>query len=1031
MISYFASHKTAANLLMILLLAVGVLSLPDLKRETFPELPVDEIEITVVYSGATSTDVEEAICRRIEDAIDAVEGVEEVRSEARESLGRVIVEIVEGADVQIVFDDIRIEVDAIDDFPDRTEAPVIRQLGRTQPVGSIAVVGAMPLRDLKALCEQLKARMLRDPGIEIVNVAGFSDHQIRIEVPADVLMQYGLSATTIANTVRQQSLDVPMGVIETRNGDVIARFTDERRTPHAFEQLVILGGPSGGEIRLGEIARITDEFEEDQEKFVFNGQRSGLLEVKKTREQDTLVVIDAIKDFIEAENAAQPAGVRLHLTQDMSSIVRDRLEMLVRNGWQGFALVFLSLWLFLGFRLSFWVAMGLPVSFLGAFFVMTWIGYSINMLTMVSLLLALGLLMDDAIVLAENIATHLARGKSSLQAAIRGALEVRNGVFSSFATTIAVFGPISFLEGHIGAVLKVLPVVLILVLAVSLIEAFLILPGHLAHAHSRLDSSAKRRVRHFIDGWVERAREGVLGRGVDLVVRWRYLSAGVAIMVLAVSFSLIPGGVLKFTAFPDIDGNVVVARVLLPQGTSLTRTEQIVTRISDAFDRVNEEFRPRQPDGHDLKKSISVRYNVNADAFESGSHVATVTVDLLDAETRDAPLVDVLQRWREEVGDVPDVVSLVFAEPAFGPAGRPIEIRLGSPDLDECKHASLEVQDWLSRYVGVYDIMDDLRPGKPEIRVRMKEGGASLGLNAKLVSDQIRAALHGETAGEVQVGPESYEIDVRLDSRDRDSLADLEYFYLTLPGGAQVPVDAVAALEEGRGHARIARVDGQRTVTVLANVNTNEANVSALMSAFQKDEVPQIVKRHPSMDIDLKGEIDTGAVTQKSMMRGFLLGLIGVFLILSFQFKSYLEPLVVMMAIPMCLIGVIWGHVLMGLDITLPSMLGFVSLAGIVVNDSLLLVEFIKMRRREGHTVEVASAMASRLRFRAVLLTSVTTIAGMVPLLLETSLQAQILIPLATSVVFGLATSTFLVLLLVPALYTILGDLGLVASVAD
>ena len=1025
MIRYFAAHPTAANLLMAILVGIGLMSLGGLERETFPEIPVDEIEISVLYPGATPEDVESEICRRIEDAIDGVEDVLEVRSEALESMARVTVEIDRKASAQVVQDDLRTEVQTIDDFPERAEEPIIRQLARTQMVASIAVVGDMPPSDLKALCEELKEKLLRTDEIDVVELLGFSDHQIRIEMPATVLMQHGLDAGDIADAINRQSIDLPAGMVETRDQDVVVRFTDQRRTPQEFEDLVVIAGARGGELRLGDIARVTDVFEKEEEKLLFDGRRAGMLQVSKTRSQDSLDVVDAITRFIEEEEALLPASVDLVLTQDFTSIVRDRLEMLVKNGWQGLLLVFLTLWLFFSIRLSFWVVMGLPVSFLGAFFFMTWLDYSINMLTMVAMLLAVGLLMDDAIVIAENVATHLARGKRSLDAAVEGVREVLPGVLSSFATTVIVFGPISFLEGDIGVVLMVLPVVLILVMLVSLVEALLILPAHLSHALHHHDPNRKSRFRAGFEALLEGVRERVVGRAVDWMVRWRYLGLGLAGMLFLVAIGMPLSGRLPFRAFPDIDGDVVTARVLLPQGTPLSRTEEIVSRIVDAFSRVNDEFRPRQPAGKDLRRHISVQFNANADARESGPHVATVTVDLLDAETRDAAIDEVLRRWREEVGEIPDVISLVFAEPFFGPAGVAIELRLSAADLQQSKQASTDVIAWLNSFAGVFDVQDDLRPGKPEVRLRMRRGAASLGLSASMVAEQLRSAFLGKTVEEVQVGPESFEVELRFDRRNRDSLVDLEGFHVATPSGALVPLETAVMFESERGYARIARIDGRRTVTIKGDVDPQRGNVTELMETFISTEIPQLKERYPSLEIAIEGEYANGAETGKSLARGFLVGIIGIFLLLSFQFRSYAEPLVVMVAIPLCFVGVVLGHMIMGLPLTLPGMLGFVSLAGVVVNDSILLVEFIKIRLREGDSSELAARNASRLRFRAVLLTSVTTIAGMIPLLFETSLQAQILIPLATSVVFGLLASTVLILLVVPALFTIIADFSI------
>jgi multidrug efflux pump subunit AcrB len=766
----------------------------------------------------------------------------------------------------------------------------------------------------------------------------------------------------------------------------------------------------------------------DEEKVFLNGERAAVLQIAKTKSEDTLRVIDAVNAFLEREGQMSPPRVRFVVTQDFSSIVRDRLQLLVVNGFLGLALVFLTMWLFFGFRFSFWVAMGLPVSFLGALFFMSWFDYSINMITMVALLLALGLLMDDAIVISERIAVHSRLGKTPLQAVIDGTSDVQRGVLSSFLTTICVFGPLAFMEGNIGKVMKVMPVVLILVLAVSLIEAFWILPNHLSHSLDRADVRGTRRFRQRIDDVIAWVQEHVLGRVVDFAVSWRYLFWGFVLMVFLFSIGMIAGGRLKFRAFPGIDGDVVVARILLPQGTPLVRTEAVVKRVTQALDRVNSEFTARQPERQSLVRNVIVQYNLNTDAFEAGPHVATVFVDLLGAERRNARVDDVLNRWREKVGNLPDVLNVKFTEPQIGPAGLPIDIRLQGNDLAKLKEASIEMQAWLDSFAGVSDLSDDLRPGKPEIRARLRKGSTALGLDAATIATQLRAAFYGKKAGEIQVGPESYEIDVRLASSKHKSLADLEYFHVTLPGGKQVPIETVSTLEFGRGFARIARVDGLRTVSIQGEVDAKATNTAEIIQELNERFLPDFQKRYPSIRVSLEGEAKESETTGGSLRRAFLLGIIGVFMLLSFQFKSYIEPLVVMVAIPFAFIGVIWGHLIMGLALSMPSVVGFVSLAGVVVNDSILLVEFVKRRQREGESVGDAARLASRERFRAVLLTSLTTIAGLLPLLAERSLQAQVLIPLATSIVFGLAASTILVLCVVPSLYAILGDFNLLSK---
>ncbi|MDM8537313.1 efflux RND transporter permease subunit [Desulfobacterales bacterium HSG17] len=1035
MISFFAKHPTASNLFMIIFVVMGIMSISSLRRETFPDFSSNEVEIRVIYPGASAEDVEQAVCQRIEDALDQVNYVEEIRSEAREGIGIVVVEMQEQGHFKAFIDDVKTEIDAIDNLPAQAELPIVKELGRIDKVISIAVTGPMSSTDLKTYCENLKDRLKAEAGISLVTIHGFSDRQIRIQISAQTLMQYGLSMSDIADVISMQSLDMPLGTIKTREQELLIRFTDERKTPDEFRDLIVVSNQSGAEIRLGDIAVIQDLFELDEDKFIFNNsfninyQRAGLLNISKTKSEDALKVYDKVKTFIDRENQVKPPDVQLTLTQDISSIVKDRLQMLVKNGWQGLILVFLTMWLFFNIRLSFWVSMGLPVSFLGAFFFLPHIGYSLNMITMVGLLIALGLLMDDAIVIAENVASHMEKGKTALQAAISGTAEVKNGVLSSFATTVLIFGPISFLEGNMGKVLKVMPVILILVLAVSLIEAFWILPSHMAHSLKHYNPNKAGRFRLWFDGLIESAREKIMGPVIDIAVSWRYLFVGITIAAFILSVGMLASGVLKFKPFPDIDGDVLQARILLPQGTPLERTESVVKVLTDAMETVDKEFTPKQPGGQALVQSISVQYNVNADAHEQGAHVSTVTIDLLKAEKRNARIDDVLNRWREITGNVPDVINLKYTEPVIGPGGLAIDIRLQADNLDRLKKASLEMQSWITQFAGVFNISDDLRPGKPEIRIRMKEGAMSLGLNARTVAAQLRSAYYGKISGEIQAKGESYEIDVRLKDEDKNSLADLEYFHVTLPDGKQVPLGSVANMTQERGYARIASVNSQRTITIQGDTDAKIINTAELINKLKQNFLPGFKENYPEIKVIFEGEAKESAKTGGSLRQGFIIGLIGVFILLSFQFRSYMEPVIVMLAIPFAFIGVVLGHILMGLDLCMPSMMGAVSLAGIVVNDSILLVEFIKIKRRQGHSIHDSACQASRERFRAVMLTSLTTIAGLLPLMSEKSLQAQILIPLAVSIVFGIMASTVMVLVVVPCLYSILGDLGVVEDV--
>ena len=1024
MIEFFTKHPTIANLLMIAFLAVGAVAAPTLQRETFPRVEPNKLEIMVLFPGAAPEDVEDGICQRIEDAVDSVDGVVEVLCESREGQGKATVEMAEGGNLDRFFADVKTEIDAIDDFPDEAEEPTIKQLGRTDFVASVAVTGPQDLTDLRVYAEQLKDRMKAFGGIPKIEVLGFSDRQLRIEIRDGLLRQFGLSLSGIADAIRKQNVDLPAGSVETQDGEILLRFDDERDNIDSLKELIVISDPGGGQIRLGAIAEIDDRFEKDEVQIRFNGQAAALLQVTKTEQEDTLKVIDRINAFLDEERPQAPPGVTLTVVNDTASIVRDRLNLLLDNGAQGLALVFLVTWLFFGWRYAFWISMGLPVAFMGGIAVMALLGYSINMLTMVGLLIVVGLLMDDAIVISENIARHSEAGLPPADAATRGAQEVLPGVIASFLTTLCVFGSLAFLQGDIGQLLRVIPVVMIAVLAASLVEAFLILPHHLSHA------LAKGNPR---DGWVQRkvgdglswVRENIVGVFCSVCVKARYLTAGLAFAALLLAVSAMVTGVLKFSAFPELDGDTLEARILLPQGTPLERTQSAVAQIEEAILRINERLSPEQPGAAPLLVNRTVKYNENTDAHEAGAHVATVSIDVLSSDVRTIDNEALLAEWRRETGIMPDVIALKFTEPSLGPAGRAIEIRLSGRDLEALKSASKELRAWLSRYEGVVGLMDDLRLGKPEIKIRMREEGVALGLRADEVANQLRAAFFGTTVNELQVDTGGLEIDARLAREDRTSRATLDNFVITMSDGAQVPLSAVATLRDDRGYARVNRIDGRRTVTIEGDVDTRLANANEVVNDTVQRFLPGFEERHPDIKVTIAGQNKEAGQTGASMITGFVIGLIGVYLVLSFQFRSYIEPVVVMILIPFAFIGAVVGHILMGLDFTMPSLLGFAALAGVVVNDSILLVHQIKEHHAPGSTVAQVAPRATKARFRAILLTSLTTIAGLFPLLAETSLQAQVLIPLVTSLAFGLIASTVLVLFAVPAFYAILDDFGL------
>lgn len=1024
MIAWFARHPTAANLFMAAIMILGIVALPGLQRETFPEIKNDKVEVRVVYKGATTAEVEDAICRRVEDAIDGITDIDETRCEAREGIGIATAVMREGADMTRFLDDVKSEVDAISDFPDQAEAPVVQELGRTDAVVSVAITGPQDPVALKAYAEDVKARLQTLRQIATVTIKGFSTHQIRIEVDAATLRRYGLSAADIAATVQRQSVSSPAGELQGDQEDVLLRFDDQRTSAAEFQDLVVISGGSGAAIRLGEIATITDRFDRDEEKVLFNGQRAAILDIAKTRAQDILKAFTAVSEFVAAENLRAPTGMQLVLTQDRSSVVRDRLQMLTSNGMQGLVAVFLVLWLFFSFRYSFWVTMGLPVSFLGALFVLPMLGITINMISMVGLLIGVGLLMDDAIVIAENIAARLHKGDRPLDAAVNGVSQVLPGVLSSFATTLLVFGSLAFISGEIGQILRVVPIVLILVITVSLVEAFLILPSHLGHSLSHMKAREREpgRFRAAFERGFASFRDQRFAPLLNRAIDHRYLTIGIVLMLFLLAVAMPLGGKLKFTGFPDIEGDLVEARILLPQGTPLSRTESVVGHLTAVVRSINEDLRAAQPGGQDLVQNLTVLFGENPDAYETGPHVARIVVDLLSAEVRGTTLDAFRNRWREQAGAMTDIIAMKFAEPTIGPGGRAIDIRLIGSDLEQIKSASLDLRHWLDGYAGVIDLNDDLRPGKREYRLRLKDSAGVLGLDANNLANQVRAAFLGFKTDEFPRGPETYEVDLRLAGTDRMDIDDLEQLSVVGPNNTLIPLSVVADLVEARGWARINRIDGRRTVTVQGDVDRGLANAQELLGLAKDEIFPTLQERYPSVVIDVQGESNESAKTGGSIARNVLLGMIGVYMLLALQFRGYLAPVTVMSVIPTALIGVIFGHMALGLDLTLPSMVGMASLFGVVVNDSILLVVFIREARATGVPVAQAARQAAIERFRPILLTSITTIAGLTPLLLEKSLQAQILIPLAASLAFGLMAATAIALFLVPSIYCVLDD---------
>lgn len=1028
MIRWFAGHATAANLLLILLIATGAVAAPGLIRETFPDFRPTEAEITVAYRGAGASDVEDAVCRVLWDAVQPIENLAEFTCTAQDNRASAVATMSAPGDAASFMEDLRGEVAAITNLPDRADPPVVRALHRTDFVTALGITGDMPLPHLELYAAGLQDRLRALPGVADVTLSGFGARQYRIEVPAEVLRQHGLTLEGLARQIGAQSVDLPGGSLETDARELRLRFTDERRSVRELESLVVVSAASGGELTLGQIARIELAFDRPEARVMLDGVQAAVLDIHKNSGADALRVLDAVQAALAAERAAHPQGLRLVIVQDMTSIIRDRLAMLVENGLIGLVLVILVMSLFFRPAFAAWSAVALPVAMLGAVIGMAAFGLSLNMMTLVALLMAIGLVMDSAIVITDSIAEEASGGDAPLEAATKGVQRVLPGVLSSFLTTVAVFGPLSFLAGELGAVLEVLPIVLIAALAASLLQAFWILPRQLQGALARQAAPGRFR-RRFDRGFVW-VRDEVVGGAADWAVRWRYLVIGATLFALLATGGFVAAGHLGREALPDVEGDVLEARLLMPAGTPLARTEAAVARITAALEQIEARLDAPQPDGAALVQAVQIRFGRNLTAGETGPHVATISADFLGTGTRTVTLGAISAIWRAGIGDIPGAVALSVQEPGLGPQGVAIEYRLTGTDLDALASAAQALSTELESWRGVYNTYHDLRPGPPELHLKLAPGAHPLGLSAAEVAGQLRAAWLGSVVGGVRIGPVEHEIVLETRAADRDARDDLAGFAISLADGAQVPISTVATISEQRGWSQITHIDGQRTATVQASVDVRLGNAQAITSAIAQSALPAILADHPGVSAAAGGQAAGFAETSASILRGFLIGLVGIYVILSYQFRSYLEPLIVMLTIPLAFLGVIWGHVLMGYDISMPSLVGGASLAGIVVNNSILLVQFIKEHVARGMDVLQAAGQASRDRFRAILLSATTTVAGILPLLAETSPQAQTLKPLVIAVAFGLATSTLLVLILLPALYAMLADFRRPAAVA-
>ena len=1030
------NNRVTINLLMIFIILAGLLSLTRMRREMFPQFSLDFIHITVVYPGASPEEIEEGICIKIEEAIKGIEGISKIMSTASEGSGSVLAELDVDTDdeVQDILDKVKTEVDRIDTFPEDAEKPVIIELVMREPVIGLAVYGDVSERKLRQVAERIRDDLTDAETISQADLLGVRDYEISIEVSEEDLRRYSLTFDRVAEAVRTASLDLPGGVIKTPGGDVLIRAKGQRYSGREFEDIPLITHRDGTIIRLGDVGDIIDGFEDTDQWGRFNGKRMAMVQVTRTSEEDIIKIARTVRDYVEAHRGTMPEGVELAIWGDLSRMVQDRINLLSRNGTQGIFLVFLSLALFLNFRLAFWVAIGIPISFMGAFFVLDWHGDTINMISLFAFIMTLGILVDDAIIFGENTYSHFSQGKSHSQAVIDGIGEVGWPVVMAVTTTIVAFTPLLFVAGIMGKFIAVLPTAVIIILIVSLGEALVILPAHLDGALSRVskDQSSRKGIHVRLLDTVDRALHHVINRhyarAIRFVIRNRYFSFCMALGVLIIMAGLVAGGHVSFVLFPKTDSDWMIAEVSYPLGTPVRVTENTIKCLENAALALNRQFAPEVSEGDKVVQHVlSLVGQIpprDWKAGERGGHAGQIWVELLGSENRPRIRAEhVVNQWRKEVGDVPGVERLSFSILHGGPAGNPIEVQLIGQDFDLLKRAASELKAEIASYPGTYDIVDDFKPGKEEKKLKARPGAKPLGISLHDIARQVRQAFYGEEALRIQRGRDDIKVMVRYARAERRSLAGMEEMRIRTGQGDEIPLDEVAEIDHGRAYSTIRRVDRKRVITVASDLDQEVANAAKIVNDLKANFLPRLLKQFPGVSYSMEGEEKRRVESLDSLKRGFVLALMGIYLLLATQFRSYAQPAVIMMAIPFGLVGAVGGHLIMGLDLTLMSLFGVVALSGIVVNDSLILIDFTNRAIRDGKPPEDAVEASGKARFRPVILTSVTTIAGLMPLMLERNFQAQFLIPMAVSITFGLLMATVLTLLLVPALYMIVKDL--------
>ena len=1018
MIAWFAKNHVAANLLLITILIGGLFSLSvRIPLEVFPSFATDRINVNVSLRGATPEDVEKSISIRIEEAIQDLEGIEQISSRSSEGASSVSIEVESGYDAREVLADIKSRVDAINTFPADAEKAVVSLATRKLEVISVTVASIYGEKETREYAEKVRDDLLNVPSITQVDLSGVRNYEISIEIPQDKLQQYNLTISQVSTAIRNSSTDVSAGNLRTVGGDILLLSKGQAYRKDEFSEIAIKTHVDGSILHLSDIALITDAFEETPVRTRFNGKQAAFIDVYRIGPQSAIDVADAVKNYIDGQQDSVPEGVELSYWDDDSQIVKNRISTLTTSAMQGGILVLALLSLFLRPSIAFWVFIGIPISFMGAFIVMPFFGITLNIISLFGFILVLGIVVDDAIVTGENIYTHLKTASSGEEAAIRGTQEVATPVTFGVLTTIAAFLPLAFIEGARGALFAQIPVIVIPVLLFSLIESKFVLPSHLKHLKLRSEKTKISKFSQFQQRFADGFENTILRYYQPLLKKAINFKAATFISFVAVFLiiiTLIMNGWTKFIFFPRVPSETVTASLTLPAGSPFEVTNKYIMKMTEKAEELREKYIDE-----DTNESIIINVLATTGGRGGTTNTGSVRFEITPPESRSLSIgsAQLVREWRALIGPIPGAESITFRA-ELGRSSDPINVQLKGSSLDTLKEITDKVKVRLATYPTVFDIEDSLSDGKEELKIELTEQGKALGLTRVSISQEVRSSFFGSQVQRIQRGRDDVRVMVRLPLDERRTKADLENILVRTPSGGSVPLSHVAKLLPGKSPSTISRIDRFRTANVSADIEKENTNMTVLQADL-KTYLDELILQYPGVSHSLEGEAKEQRESFGSLAWALLFVFFIIYALLAIPFKSYLQPIIVMSVIPFGMIGAVIGHWIMGMELTIMSLLGMLALIGVVVNDSLVLVDYINKKRAEGMKLLDSVLNAGASRFRPVMLTSLTTFIGLMPLLFEQSTQAQFLIPMAVSLGFGILFATFITLILVPVNYLI------------